>query len=117
MINYLLECLTCIEAQFPNSGIIIAGDFNKLNITRLRNGFKLKQLTKFPTRGHNFLDLILTNLDNYYKESEKFSPFGLSDHASVVIKPLTRSEVPKPTFKVKFRDIQDRRNDLRLVNT
>ena len=104
MINYLLECLTCIEVQFPNSGIIIAGDFNKLNITRLRNGFKLKQLTKFPTRGHNFLDLILTNLDNYYKESEKFSPFGLSDHASVVIKPLTHSEVPKPTFKVKFRD-------------
>ena len=104
MINYLFESLTCVEAQFPNSGVIIAGDFNKLNTSRLRNAFKLKQIIRFPTRGNNILDLILTNLDQYYQEPEKFSPFGLSDHVSIVIQPRARSKVPKATFKIKSRD-------------
>ena len=34
MINYLFESLTCVEAQSPNSGVIIAGDFNKLNASQ-----------------------------------------------------------------------------------
>ena len=104
MINYLFESLTCLEAQFPNSGVIIAGDFNKLNTSRLRNAFKFKQIIRFPTRGNNILDLILTNLDQYYQEPEKFSPFGLSDHVSIVIQPRARSKIPKATFKIKSRD-------------
>ena len=51
--------------MYPGSfAIIIAGDFNKLNI-KLRN-FQLKQLVRSPTRGSNILDLVLTNLHIFY---------------------------------------------------
>ncbi len=47
----------------PNAAIIIASDFNRLNIKQIANQFHLKQLVKFPTRGERTLDLILTNLE------------------------------------------------------
>lgn len=43
MNNFLYESISAIEAKFPDCGIIIAGDFNKLNTTRIKNGFGLKQ--------------------------------------------------------------------------
>ena len=93
MLNYILESLTCIEAQFPNSGVIIAGDFNKIKYFSTPKCFQ-----------PNIPDIILNNLDQCYQEPETFPPFGLSDHVSIVIKPCARSEVPKVTFKVKYRD-------------
>ena len=57
MIHYLHESLTSIESQFPNSGTILLGDFNKLKVSRIKNAFNLKQIIKFPTRGGNILDL------------------------------------------------------------
>ena len=91
MLNYLYECLTIVEAEFPSCGIIMLEDFNKLNTFRLRNGFKLKQIIKFPTRGQNTLDLILTTLKSFYGDPNKLLPFGLSDHVSIKVLPLTRS--------------------------
>ena len=66
MIQYLYECLTIMESEFPNNGTILLGDFNKLKVSRIQNAFKLKQVVKFPTRGRNILDLILTDLDKFY---------------------------------------------------
>ena len=106
MLNYLYECLTIIEAEFPSCGIIMLGDFNKLNTFRLQNGFKLKQIIKFPTRGQNTLDLILTNLKSFYGDPIKLPPFGLSDHVSIQVLPLTRSLFPKPTFRINSRDLR-----------
>ena len=62
MLNYLINCLSSIEAQSPNSGILLLGDFNKLKVTKLKSSFKLKQIITFPTRGSNTLDPILTNI-------------------------------------------------------
>ena len=36
MIHYLHESLTSIESQFPNSGTILLGDFNKLKVSRIK---------------------------------------------------------------------------------
>ena len=71
MIQYLYECLTIIESEFPNNGTILLGDFNKLKVSRIQNTFKLKQVVKFPTRGRNILDLILTDLDKFYDSPRK----------------------------------------------
>jgi hypothetical protein len=60
MINYLSESLVTLETEFLNSGIILSGDFNKLNVRLLKNSFKLRQIVNFRTRGNNILDLILT---------------------------------------------------------
>ena len=65
IMEYLIKCLSSIESCYSNCGILIAGDFNRLQITRLRNNFQLKQIDHFPTRGRRTLDLILTNISEY----------------------------------------------------
>ena len=42
----------------------------------------MKQLVKTNTRGNNILDLIITNIPQYYQKDslQSFPPFGLSDH-------------------------------------
>ena len=62
----------------------------------------------FPTRGRNTLDLVLTNLDDFYDQPERYAPFGLSDHVSIVLKPKQRSELSKA------RKIVTKKRDLRL---
>jgi hypothetical protein len=51
MIEYLIDALTNIEANNSNCGIILMGDLNRLETSRINRQFKLKQLVKFDTRG------------------------------------------------------------------
>lgn len=67
MLDYLTKCLSAIESRFSNCGLMIVGDFNGLNITHLQRSFGLKQIVNFPTRGRNTLDLMLTNLKDFYE--------------------------------------------------
>jgi hypothetical protein len=106
LINYLYEALTTIEARFTNCGIIILGDFNKLNLSRLKNSFKLCQIVKFPTHGSSSLDLVLTNMKQFYDEPTKRPPFGVFDHLSVEIQPLKRPTNQKPKFYTISRDLR-----------
>ena len=93
IMEYLIKCLSAIESCYPNCGILIAGDFNRLQITRLRNNSQLKQIVHFPTRGRRTLDLILTNISQYYQDPVERPPFGLSDHASIELQPKERVHV------------------------
>lgn len=92
LLDHLRNSLIIIGGCYPGSGIIIAGDFNHLNIKQLCYEFNLKQLVNVPTRGSNILDLVLTNLHGYYKKNslQIYPPFGLSDHLSLVIQPAER---------------------------
>ena len=72
MINYLLEQLASIESTYLNCGFMILGDFNNL--------------------GNRTLDLILTNLEQYYQPPVRLSPFGLSDHFTVLIEPKLQTD-------------------------
>ena len=92
MINYLLEQLASIESTYLNCDFMILGDFNNLDISRIKNQFRLKQLIQFHTRGNRTLDLILTNLEQYYHPPVRLSPFGLSDHFTVLIEPKLRTD-------------------------
>ncbi|EDO34538.1 predicted protein, partial [Nematostella vectensis] len=86
MLEYLHSCLSTMEASYPGCGTILLGDFNKTLVkksTRLSNGFKLKQLVNFPTRGGNMLDPIFTNLGEFYNPPTQLPAFGMSDHFSV----------------------------------
>ena len=106
MLNYLINCLSSIEAQSPNSGILLLEDFNKLKVTKLKSSFKLKQIITFPTRGSNTLDLILTNLHEFYNSPVQRPPFGLSDHMTIDLQPKTRSQQPKQRLTIKSRDLR-----------
>ena len=90
MTAYLLSSLELLESKYPDCGLIIAGDFTKLPIHRLTRLFQLKQIVNFPTRGSNKLDLILTNLAEYYDNPTRTPPMGLSDHVKVLAPPKIR---------------------------
>lgn len=106
MLNYLWNCLSLIESKYLNCEIWLLGDFNKLDLSKLKSNFELKQIVNFPTRAQNTLDLILTNLDNFYGTPVKRPPFGLSDHWSIEVNSKSRSLLPQSKFKVKSRDLK-----------
>lgn len=53
VLRYLSKCLSSIESHYTNCGLLIVGDFNRLNTTRLQNSYDLKQI------GNRTLHLIL----------------------------------------------------------
>ncbi len=57
------------------------GDLNRLRTSSISRLFKLKELMNFPTRGERTLDVILTNISQFFDNPEKMAPFGLSDIA------------------------------------
>ena len=95
--DHLFDSLTKAESTYPNCGIIIAGDFNRLDLKRLKKHFRLTQLVKCPTRKDAILDLIFTNMSEYYAEPQSFPPFGLSDHNTVMVTAKLRT--PKSIIK------------------
>ena len=106
IIEYLMKCLASIESRFSNCGLVIAGDFNRLDTKCLRNSFHLKQIVHFPTRGGRTLDLVLTNIAQYYDTPFQRPPLGLSDHMSIEIKPKERSHMDHTTHFIKTRDLR-----------
>ena len=102
ILTYLSTTLTTIESQYPGCGILLAGDFNSLNVSRLLTQFKMKQLVRSPTTGDRILDLALRNLPQKYDKYgvEILPPFGLSDHNVVLLHPKVRSRQEGPSRKV-----------------
>ncbi|PFX12666.1 putative RNA-directed DNA polymerase from transposon BS [Stylophora pistillata] len=91
----------------PNCGIILTGDFNRLNTSRLQKHFKLKQLVKFPTRGNATLDLVLTNMGAHFATPEPYPPFGLSDHCTAFVRPKERIPNQQTRKSILSRDKRD----------
>ena len=56
--------LNFVTIKFPNAGIFIAGDANELSLNYLCKDQKLKELLIFL--GGTSLDVICTNLENFY---------------------------------------------------
>ena len=106
IMEYLTKCLSIIESRFANCGLLVLGDFNRLDITPLRNNFQLKQIVHFPTRGRRTLDLILTNISEYYQAPIERPPFGLSDHATIELQPKERAHMKQTTITIKARDLR-----------
>ena len=104
MISYLIESLTRAEAMHSNCGIIIMGDLKRLWTSSISRAFKLKQLVSFPTRGERTLDMILTNIPQFYDTPYKLAPFGLPDHSTVSLFPKVRNIIKNRPRVVKSRD-------------
>ena len=92
------------ESCFSNCGVLITGDFNRLDTSIFRNAFKLKQIVKFHTRGNQTLDLVLTNIKEFYAEPIKRPAFGPSDHASVELQPLSHCKKQPSKRSITTRD-------------
>ena len=64
----------------------------------------LKQIVNIPTRGFNKLDLVLTNLAEYYENPTRTPLLGLSDHVTVRVSPKTRVKEEQSTQVKYLRD-------------
>jgi exonuclease III len=51
MLEHLQSSLKIMETKYPNCGILLTGDFNKLPTQQLTRHFHPKQIVDFPTRG------------------------------------------------------------------
>ena len=106
MQDHLLKCLSSIESQNPNCGILPVGDLNHLNEATLKSNFHLKQIIHFPTRGKSFLDRILTNIKEFYDKVIERPRIGLSDHSSVEIQPKLRAKPSQLKKTIISRDLR-----------
>ena len=91
MRDHLFQSLAIAESKYPNCAFIVAGDFNRLDVTSIKRHFNLKQIVKKATRKDAILDFVLTNMNTYYKEPIIFPPFGLSDHNTIIAEGQTRN--------------------------
>ena len=98
--------MSSIETRYSNCGLCLVGDFNRLQTTRFRNNYNLKQIVHFPTRGKRTLDLVLTNLQDHYETPTQRPPLGLSDHMSIEVQPKARIKSNSSTTTIQSRDMR-----------
>ena len=95
----------------PRAGIIIGGDKNDLNISPLLNAVPgLRQIVDKPTYKDKILDVIITNLWQFYRPVEIVPAVPCddplsgkpSDHLTAVSRPLTSNDnPPNRVYKTK----------------
>jgi hypothetical protein len=86
--THFKENLDSILSSYPDSGIILTGNFNQFKHKRLCSSFSLKQIVNQATSGNNILDNVFTNISKYYDTPYVVAPLGSSDHNSIVLNPF-----------------------------
>ena len=77
----------------PAAGIIVCGDFNKMNFNPVCRRFNLR-CVHAPTRGDNVLYQILTNMSTMYNDVTHLPPLGNLDHQCLLMEPKIRPKLP-----------------------
>ncbi|CAG5948416.1 unnamed protein product [Menidia menidia] len=86
----LADQILRVEQTFPDSLVIVLGDFNKGNLTHELP--KYRQLIKCPTREDNILDHCYTTISNAYHAVPR-AALGHSDHVMVHLIPAYRQKL------------------------
>ena len=118
MCEHLVPTLHMLQTKYPESGIIMGSDKNKMDIQPIINcGLKLKQVVDKPTRKGKILDVIIMNLYQHYNSPVIVPPIGPddptaglpSDHEVPVCVPHTdRHSRPKRNYRtVTYRPLPD----------
>lgn len=101
MIDYISNGIDDLLHDRPSSGIVIAGDFNNLNLSPLCSRFGLRKTVTAPTRGRNTLDQIITNMYDLFDSAYHLPPIGRSDHQCILLNPKVRQKIPPTSKKVR----------------
>ena len=100
---HIFKCLDSLLATYPNSAILVLGDFNQFKPGNLCNSFRLKKLVTKPTRESNILDQAFSTLSPYY-DAIILPPIGQSDHSSILLQPILTHAPSLPTTRLQKRD-------------
>ena len=106
LIKHINTTAQLLQSRYSNPGLVLLGDFNTFPDKQVTSPLKLRQIVKFPTRGNNTLDKILTNMHKLYKDPTSLPALGRSDHSSVLWEPILQqnSEPIKKQYTRRFPD-------------
>ncbi len=108
----LAEQISETEQRYPDSLLIILGDFNKANLSRKLP--KYRQHVTCPTRDSNILDHCYTIIKDAYHSVPR-AALGLSDHCLVYLIPTYRQKLrsSKPVLRIVKRWTNEAEQDLK----
>lgn len=107
LIEYISASLDLFQAKYPGAGIVLLGDFNRLDTDLVCRLTGLVQVVNTPTRDQSILDKIMTNIQQHYKEPLSTSPIGRSDHNTVLWRPIINTKKINTIRKKVVRPIRD----------
>ena len=102
MTDYLTECLDKLLQVTPSAGILLAGDFNHLDLSGLCRGFSLCKLVHAPTRGLHVLDQIFTNMPELFDPVKHLPPLGRSDHQCLLVQPKLQVKLKATAREIRI---------------
>ena len=112
--DYMINCCydqLCVESS--STAFIIAGDFNPTSNGFLQKYVSRRQVVKQLTRGRNTLDLIFTNIAEFYECPETKVPLSTSDHNVITwISKCSVAEKKENKIKTKVRPITTQQVDV-----
>ncbi|XP_035688786.1 uncharacterized protein LOC118424344 [Branchiostoma floridae] len=106
LLEHLSESIDLLRNSHPDIGLVILGDFNRLDISDLCCFSSLQQVVEAPTRGEAVLDLILTNVSSFYESPVTAPPIGRSDHVCVIM-PGKHRQTSNTVHKKVVRPMRD----------
>ena len=72
-VNHIISSIEETMKKHPYTGVMLLGDFNNLNDTRMRS-YPLKQVVRMATRRSAILDKIFTNIHSLYSPPKVLPP-------------------------------------------
>ena len=98
-----------IQLKYPYAGIFLLGDKNDLSLDSTCRNFNLKQMVDFPTtKGGTQLDVIYTNIKQYYKKPTLLPALGRSYHYSIKIIPDFEAKHNYKVTEICSRPVTDK---------
>ena len=106
MVEHLCHTVDDIRATDGSAVVTILGDFNHLDCSSLERDLDMTQMVSFPTRHNSTLDKLFTNFPFLFKDPERLSPLGNSDHCCILFHSVC--ELPQQQKRTKtFRPLRD----------
>ena len=100
LLDHIVETCHMLLSKYPQAGILIGGDKNEMHISPILDALpRTKQINSKPTCNGKILDVLITNLHEFYTvpsivpavaadDPSKGSP---SDHKTVIAAPLSQN--------------------------
>ena len=104
MTEYLLSSLELLESKYPDCGLIIAEDFNKLPIHRLTRQFQFNSGLQLSNSGLQQVGLNLNQRSRVLRKPNSYSTIGSFRPCSVLAPPKIRVKEEQSTQVKYLRD-------------